>query len=208
VLDGETISGIAKQYHVTATAIADANGLDAKALLPVGQKLIIPASQPQATAGQLVRYTVRGGDTLASIGDEFGVSVQELRRWNGLRSSTTQVARGVRLRIYPGGMDAQPGASATASSKPASSPAKPAAVSTSASVASVAAKPAVETSVAAVSTGGSASVPTIHRVQAGETLWSIAKAYSTTVESLRGANSFLLNRGLQAGDSIKITPAN
>jgi membrane-bound lytic murein transglycosylase D len=216
VLDGDTMSGIAKQYRVTTTAIADANGLDAKAVLPVGQKLIIPASQPQPSAGgQLVRYTVRSSDTLASIGDEFGVTVSELRRWNGLKSTTTQVARGVRLRIYPGGSGPQPGnnttaSSTTASGKPAVAPAKPAAaLAASATVtAPITAKPAVETQVAAVSTGGSASAPTIHRVQAGETLWSIAKAYSTTVEGLRGANPFLLNRGLQAGDSLKINSAN
>ena len=36
VADGETISGLAKQYRVTAAAIADANGLDAKAALLAG----------------------------------------------------------------------------------------------------------------------------------------------------------------------------
>jgi membrane-bound lytic murein transglycosylase D len=210
VLDGDTLSGIAKQYHVTGTAIADANGLDARALLPAGQKLIIPASQPQPSDGQLLRYTVRSGDTLASIGDEFGVTVPELRRWNGLKSTTTQVARGVRLRIYPGGLSPQTGGTTTASNKPAPAIAKPAAaVATAATVTTpIAAKPAVETNVAAVTTGGSTGAPTVHRVQSGETLWSIAKAYSTTVENLRGANPFLLNRGLQAGDSLKITPAN
>jgi membrane-bound lytic murein transglycosylase D len=212
VADGETISGIAKQYHVTPAAIANANGLDAKAELPVGQKLIIPAAQPQPTAGTLVRYTVRRGDTLVSIGDEFGVTAAELRRWNGLKATTTQVNRGVRLRIYPGGMGPQPGSTTARASKPgATSSSKPVAAVAAASSkvpAPTVPKPVAETEVAMVSSGGGNSSPVVHRVQPGETLWSIAKTYSTTVEALRGTNPFLLNRGLQAGDSLKIGPAN
>jgi membrane-bound lytic murein transglycosylase D len=200
VSEGDTLSGIAKQYRVTTTAIADANGLDAKALLPIGQKLIIPASQPEPAVGKLVRYTVRRGDTLASIGDEFGVTLVELRRWNGLRSTTTRVNRGVRLKIYPGGLGAPP--VTTASAKPAATP-KPAAP------AATPAKPAAAgTQVASAAVGGGSSAPVVHRVRSGETLWSIARTYQTTVETLRGANPFLRNRGLQAGDSLRVAPAN
>jgi membrane-bound lytic murein transglycosylase D len=196
VVDGDTLSAIAKQYRVTTTAIGDANSLDPSALLPVGQKLIIPASQPEPSVGKLVRYTVRRGDTLASIGDEFGVTVPELRRWNGLRSTTTRVNRGVRLKIYPGGLGAPP--TTTASAKKPATPAKPAA------------RPPAGTQMAsaAAPTGGGNSSPVVHRVQRGETLWSIARTYQTTVETLRGANPFLRNRGLQAGDRLKVGSAN
>jgi membrane-bound lytic murein transglycosylase D len=199
--DGETLSAVAKQYRVSTTAIADANGLDAKAVLPVGQKLIIPAAQPEPTVGKLIRYTVRRGDTLASISDEFGVTVSELRRWNGLRQTATQVNRGVRLRIYPGGLGAAPQGRATASAS------KPAVAATSSKVSSSATtRPVAEAQVA--SAGGGNSSPVVHRVQPGETLWSIAQTYKTTVETLRGANPFLLSRGLQAGDSLKVGPTN
>jgi membrane-bound lytic murein transglycosylase D len=195
VVEGDTLSEIAQQYRVTTTAVADANGLGLKAVLPVGQKLIIPASQPQPVVGKLVRYTVRRGDTLASIADEFGVTVPELRRWNHLRSRTTRVNRGVRLRIYPGGLDVPP--TTVASAKKPATPAKPAA------------KPkATGTQVASVATGGGSSAPLVHRVQRGETLWSIARTYQTTVETLRGANPFLLSRGLQAGDRLRVEPVN
>jgi membrane-bound lytic murein transglycosylase D len=201
VIDGDTLSEIAKRYRVTTASVADANGLDPKALLPLGQKLIIPASQPEPALGKLVRYTVRRGDTLASIGDAFGVTVPELRRWNGLRSTTTRVNRGVRLKIYPGGLGAAPTVTASAQ--------KPAAPANAA-----AAKPATSlprgTQLASASapTGGGNSAPVVHRVQRGETLWSIARTYQTTVESLRGANPFLFNRGLQAGDRLKVGSSN
>jgi len=214
--DGDTLSGIAKQYRVTTTAIADANGLDAKALLPVGQKLIIPASQPEPAVGKLVRYSVRRGDTLASISDEFGVTVAELRRWNGLKATTTRVNRGVRLRIYPGGLGAPPVTTASAKpatpAKPAASASKPAtasAVAASKTSESVATKPeAADAQVTTAALGGGSSSPLVHRVRAGETLWSIAQTYRTTVNTLRGANPFLRSRGLQAGDTLRVGAAN
>ena len=181
VADGDTLSAIAKRYRVTTTAIADANGLDATALLPVGQKLIIPASQPEPAVGKLVRYTVRRGDTLASIGDEFGVTVVELRRWNGLRSTTTRVNRGVRLRIYPGGLGAPPVTTASATKR---APATPAATAGKTATVASASPPASGTQIMATAGGGAAnSTPVVHRVQRGETLWSIAQSYRTTVES-------------------------
>jgi membrane-bound lytic murein transglycosylase D len=196
VIEGDTLSAIAKQYRVATTAIADANSLDMNSLLPIGQKLIIPAAQPDPVVGKLVRYTVRRGDTLSSIADEFAVTVPELRRWNGLRSTTTRVNRGVRLKIYPGGLGAPRPTTVAAAKKPA-----PAAPSRTA-----AAPPASRTQTASASGGGGSAV--VHRVQRGETLWSIARAYRTTVETLRGANPFLLSRGLQAGDSLRVSPAN
>ncbi len=47
----------------------------------------------------------------------------------------------------------------------------------------------------------------VHKVRAGETLWSIARAYNTTVEALRTANQFLFNRQLQVGDQLIILAA-
>jgi membrane-bound lytic murein transglycosylase D len=100
VEEGEMLSQIARQYRTSTTAIADANAIDAGAPLRVGDKLIIPAS-PQATQGKVVRYRVRRGDTLASIAEQFEISVADLKRWNALRRD--YVARGTRLKVYPGG---------------------------------------------------------------------------------------------------------
>jgi LysM repeat protein len=43
-------------------------------------------------------------------------------------------------------------------------------------------------------------------VQAGDTLWSIARAYQTSVEALRRANRFLASRQIQPGDQLRILP--
>ena len=96
---GQTLTSLAKQYKVTAAAIAAANSLGPSAALTPGDKLIIPAAQPASeTKGRLVRYRVRRGDTLGGIADQFSVSTDELRKWNALKSA--RVSRGMILRVY------------------------------------------------------------------------------------------------------------
>jgi membrane-bound lytic murein transglycosylase D len=53
-----------------------------------------------------------------------------------------------------------------------------------------------------------AGQPVMHRVRQGETLWSIAQAYQTTIEALRSGNRFLFSRPLQAGDMLLIVQAH
>src|SRR5437879_12293072 len=96
---GETLTSIGKKYHVTSAAIAAANNLERNAALDAGEKLIIPAVQPQSeTKRRLVSYRVRRGDTFLGIADRFNVSADDLRKWNRLRAN--RVSRGMVLRIY------------------------------------------------------------------------------------------------------------
>ncbi len=185
VEEGETLSGIAKRYRVLPAEIAEANDLPVGAPLEEGQKLIIPAaSHPEAAAGKLIRYRVRRSDTVASIADEFDVSVAELRKWNGLRSN--HVSRGARLKIYPGGMTPSP------SARPHEpSPAAPVARRTNSSGSPVVA---------------ARTNTVVHHVKAGETLYSIARAYQTTVEAIQAGNRYLFSRPLQVGDTLTILP--
>ena len=52
-----------------------------------------------------------------------------------------------------------------------------------------------------VSTGHSAVQ---HKVKQGETLYSVAHAYNTTVDNLRASNPFLNDGPLKAGDVLTI----
>jgi membrane-bound lytic murein transglycosylase D len=187
VEQGETLSAVARRYHVLPSEIAQANDLPAGGNLEEGQKLIIPAAaHSEAAAGKLIRYRVHGNDTVASIADEFDVSVAELRKWNGLRSN--HVSKGVRLKIYPGGM--APAPQATSHDRPTTvAAAFPRAVSSR--------SPVME-----------ARPNTVRQhVKAGETLYSIARAYQTTVEALQAGNRYLFSRPLQVGDTLTILPS-
>jgi peptidoglycan lytic transglycosylase D len=99
VESGETLTSVAKKYHVTPAAIAEANNLERGEGLEPGEKLIIPATQPQSeTKRRLVSYRVRKGDTLSGIADRFSVDADDVRKWNRLK--TNKVGRGMVLRIY------------------------------------------------------------------------------------------------------------
>jgi membrane-bound lytic murein transglycosylase D len=188
VEEGETLSAIAKQYHVQVTEIADANSLPAGASLEQGQKLIIPAAaRSEAATGKIIRYRVRRTDTVATIADEFDVTAAELRKWNHLR--TDHVARGMSLRIYPGGMT------------PPATLAKDKTVAPGVVIARRDGPRDVP-----VMEAGSNSV--VHHVKQGETLWSIARAYRTTVEAIQSGNRYLFSRPLQVGDTLTILSAH
>jgi peptidoglycan lytic transglycosylase D len=186
VEEGETLSAIAKQYHLQAAEIADANNLPEGSTLEEGEKLIIPATaRSAAAAGKLIRYRVRRTDTAASIADEFDITTAELRKWNHMRSN--RVVRGMSLRIYPGGMAPVPQAKSTTSK--------------SAAPGTVIARRDGPRDVAVIKAGSNSVV---HHVKQGETLWSIARAYRTTVEAIQSGNRYLFSRPLQVGDTITI----
>ncbi len=100
---GETLTSIAKKYHVTPAAISEANNMDRHDALDVGEKLIIPAAPSSDSKRRLIRYRVRRGDTLGGVADRFSVATEDVRKWNHMR--TNHVSRGMVLRIYTvGGM--------------------------------------------------------------------------------------------------------
>lgn len=54
------------------------------------------SARPSGSSTQY--YTVRSGDVIGKIAQRYGVSVYQIRSWNGLRSNTIRV--GQRLKIY------------------------------------------------------------------------------------------------------------
>jgi membrane-bound lytic murein transglycosylase D len=175
---GETLSDIARHYRVTVPAIELANHLELHATVPAGFMLNIPAAPPMV---RLVHYRVVRGDTLEGIAGRFDVTVSELKRWNNIRG--TSAPRGSRLRIYAGGSpdDSSRPKPKSTQSDPAHGAARTVAVSSQDS-----------------------SAERQHHVKQGETLYSIAHAYKTTVDNLKQANPFLEERPIQPGDVLAI----
>ncbi len=112
VRSGDTISGIARRWHITSRSIITANRLRSDRLR-IGQRLILtvpnversPIIEPtSAPKGKHVIYTVKSGDTLGRIALRYGVSTASLRMTNRIRGN--MIRPGQRLRI-PGTGDAE-----------------------------------------------------------------------------------------------------
>ena len=124
---GDTLASVARKLRVSRADLADANYLRTSARLAPGQRLLVPrmpsaallaraagSPLPQTalasaepveapatrTATSRLVYRVRKGDTLSSIARRHGVSVDDLKTWNRLRSSALSI--GARLVIQSG----------------------------------------------------------------------------------------------------------
>src|SRR5579875_712431 len=100
VKPGETLDEIAGTYHARLDSVATVNEISDGDPVKPGDALVIPVATGRT--GQQ-RYRTRRGDTLVTVADRFGVSVEDLRAWNHLSSNhvpagrTLYVAEPVRL---------------------------------------------------------------------------------------------------------------
>jgi LysM repeat protein len=93
VQDGDTLEGIASLYGLSEAEILDANpDIADPSSLEAGQEITIPGvSSPAETdgdttgdAGATREYVVQAGDSIASIGAQFGVSGDEIEELNNI----------------------------------------------------------------------------------------------------------------------------
>lgn len=96
VREGETLDGIATTFHTHASDIAEENGVTGSDGVDTGDELVIPIAAPRAVAHPQT-YRVRRGDTLVTVADRFGVTVEQLRSWNHLRSNAVAAGRSLRV---------------------------------------------------------------------------------------------------------------
>lgn len=92
----ETLADVARDFHVSASEIADVNQLTSTTDLSGVDAVVVPVAPVTVSASTTV-YRTRRGDTLVTIADRFGVTVEQLRRWNHLSGST--IAPGRRLHV-------------------------------------------------------------------------------------------------------------
>jgi membrane-bound lytic murein transglycosylase D len=96
VVAEDTLASVARAYHVTEAELAAANQLRASDSIEGVEALLVP-TPPTAEPAHTRLYTVRKGDTLVTIADRFGVSLNELRLWNKIPG--IRVQPGQRLRV-------------------------------------------------------------------------------------------------------------
>ena len=119
VKSGDTLGKIAGRYRCTVAQIKRWNDLKSTNIR-IGQRLVIyrggtssssssslstvtssSSSSSQSTSGAssgAATYTVRSGDTLSGIAARHGVSVADLKSWNGLTSNNIKVGQKLKVK--------------------------------------------------------------------------------------------------------------
>jgi membrane-bound lytic murein transglycosylase D len=166
VQPGDTLASVARTYRTTSKAIAEANNLEDGAPLSPDDKLLIPVAPGKSVSGEEtatyarnpIRYKVRKGDTVEIVAENFGVPPAMVRKWNHLKGDSL---RG-RTVLYVH-LPVSPGS---------------------------AERSQVATKSHSHKAADSASTASVlhHKVKEGETLYSIANSYNTTVDALKRDN--------------------
>jgi membrane-bound lytic murein transglycosylase D len=92
----DTLASVSRQYGVSETELATANQLRPSDSLQGVEGLVVPQA-PAAISTHVALYTVRRGETLVTVADRFGVSLSQLRRWNGITGYKVEPGR--RLKV-------------------------------------------------------------------------------------------------------------
>lgn len=115
VKKGDNLGAIAKKYHTSVNMIKSWNGLRNNSIWP-GQKLIVYAPGSSETSKSLASskttsasndnetsvatggiHVVRKGDNLGAIGKKYGVTVEQLKQWNGLSSIKLKIGQKIKV---------------------------------------------------------------------------------------------------------------
>ena len=93
VRPGDSLWLIAQRYGTTVDDIRRLNGLTGD-ILRIGQVLKIPAPDSPYT-----EYTVRSGDSLWTIAQRYGTTVDDIRRLNGLTSDVLRIGQVLKIPV-------------------------------------------------------------------------------------------------------------
>lgn len=203
VAKNDTVWDLSQKYGVSIQAIEALNNIDQNShLIVTGQTLKVPAKDAQVSENNNTAQaadkkadtentsdvTVKAGDTLWTLAQQYNTSVEKLRELNGLAADAYLIHPGNVLRVN---------GTVQATQQPAQ---------TEQPVQQQTEQPVVQQE----ATQEQAQEPqlvvsanhTTHTVQAGESLYSIAQAYGVTVDSLRSANN--LGATLLVGQTLTI----
>ena len=177
VQPGDTLASVARTYRTTSRAIAEANNIDDGAPLPTDGKILIPVAPGKSISGEEtatyarnpIRYKVHKGDTVESVAENFGVPPAMVRKWNHIKGDSLKgrTAVYVHLPVAPGAADHSQVAHKSRTHK---------------------ASPSTAHKSAPDESGDATASVLHHKVKQGETLYSIANTYNTTVDALKRDN--------------------
>lgn len=161
VKEGDNLTQIASSYDVAVADVKEWNDLESDKIM-IGQKLKIYSDKKVTSSSKKAKtYTVKAGDNLTRIAESNGVTVADIKDWNGLTSDVIQ--EGQVLKLYP-------------------------AKETTKEETKKETKKDTKKETEKKETEKKESKATYHTVKKGETLAKIADKYDATIEDLKKWN--------------------
>lgn len=198
VKKGDSLWKIANKYNTTVEKLKSANNLKTN-ILNVGQKLVIPSISVSPEVSDT--YIVQKGDSLWSIANKFNMTVSELKNLNNLTNNLLSIGQVLKIK------DSSNNGKTTYT------------VQKGDSLWVIANKYGITTEELKsynnltsnlLSIGqvlkipqGKTSTENIYTVKKGDSLWTIANRYNTTVEKIKVLNNLTSNL-LSIGQQLKI----
>ena len=198
VKKGDSLWKIANKYNTTVEKLKSANNLKTNTL-SVGQKLVIPSISVSSEVSDT--YIVQKGDSLWSIANKFNMTVSELKNLNNLTNNLLSIGQVLKIK------DSSNNGKTTYT------------VQKGDSLWVIANKYGITTEELKsynnltsnlLSIGqvlkipqGKTSTENIYTVKKGDSLWTIANRYNTTVEKIKVLNNLTSNL-LSIGQQLKI----
>lgn len=183
VQSGDTLFGVANKFDTSTQTIAELNNVSTDYRVQRGEVLVVPAKavvtpdpKPAAksVAVKTTTYTVKSGESLGSIANDYNMSVSELASLNNLKTNSG-VKVGQKLQV-------------------------PSTASNAAAKDKTPQKAADDTKVVSKYKGATES----YSVKSGESLNSLASKYNIAASDLAALNGIKPNTGLQRGQTIKV----
>ena len=198
VKKGDSLWKIANKYNTTVEKLKSANNLKTNTL-SVGQKLVIPSISVSPEVSDT--YIVQKGDSLWSIANKFNMTVSELKNLNNLTNNLLSIGQVLKIKdSYNNGKTTytvQKGDSLWV-------------IANKYGITTEELKSYNNLTSNLLSIGqvlkipqGKTSTENIYTVKKGDSLWTIANRYNTTVEKIKVLNNLTSNL-LSVGQQLKI----
>ena len=149
VQSGESVWGISRKYGISMEELIKWNGIVNNTIHP-NQKLIVSA--PVTPTSQV--HIVQSGESVWGISRKYGISMEDLIKWNGIVNNTIHPNQQLRVKA------------------PTTSP----------------------------------TLPNYHKVASGESLWLIANRYGLTVAELKSLNN-ISGTLIHPNQELRLKPA-
>lgn len=198
VKKGDSLWKIANKYNTTVEKLKSANNLKTNTL-SVGQKLVIPSISVSPEVSDT--YIVQKGDSLWSIANKFNMTVSELKNLNNLTNNLLSIGQVLKIK------DSSNNGKTTYTVQKGDSLWV---IANKYGITTEELKSYNDLTSNLLSIGqvlkipqGKTSTENIYTVKKGDSLWTIANRYNTTVEKIKVLNNLTSNL-LSIGQQLKI----